>query len=200
MWLRCATTWPRATTLPPPQLSAQDARELVVLVVGNAYLLALADETRVASVEAQVATAKISLDQAVANHQAGTAPLLDELRARVDYQSLQQQLIVARNALEKDKLALARTIGLPLAQSFNAEPIRRLTRPSTRLDVEAAIHQAPRQSQRPGGDGGADQGGRGTAQGGHRGPPAHAHIQRRLRRYRRDPRSLRTAPATPPAR
>jgi outer membrane protein TolC len=100
------------------QLSAQDARELVVLVVGNAYLLALADETLVASVEAQTATAKVSLDQAVANHQAGTAPLLDELRARVDYQSLQQQLIVAQNALEKDKLALARTIGLPLAQSF----------------------------------------------------------------------------------
>jgi outer membrane protein TolC len=86
--------------------------------VGNAYLLALADETLVASVEAQTATAKVSLDQAVANHQAGTAPLLDELRARVDYQSLQQQLIVAQNALEKDKLALARTIGLPLAQSF----------------------------------------------------------------------------------
>src|SRR5208337_940030 len=100
------------------ELSAQDARDLVVLVVGNAYLLALADETRVSSVEAQVATAKISLDQAVANHQAGTAPLLDELRARVVYQSLTQVLIVARNALEKDKLALARTIGLPLAQSF----------------------------------------------------------------------------------
>ena len=31
---------------------------------------------------------EVSLDQAVANHQAGTAPLLDELRARVDYQSL----------------------------------------------------------------------------------------------------------------
>ena len=71
------------------------------------------------SVQAQVATAKISLDQAVANHQAGTAPLLDELRARVDYQSLEQQLIVAQNSLEKDKLALARAIGLPLAQSFN---------------------------------------------------------------------------------
>ena len=91
------------------QLSAQDARELVVLVAGNAYLLALADETQVGSVEAQVATAKISLDQAVANHQAGTAPLLDELRARVDYQSLEQQLIVARNALEKDKLCLLYT-------------------------------------------------------------------------------------------
>ena len=39
------------------ELSAQDARELVILTVGNAYLLALADETRVSSVEAQVATA-----------------------------------------------------------------------------------------------------------------------------------------------
>ncbi|MGA9061676.1 MAG: TolC family protein [Terracidiphilus sp.] len=101
------------------QLSAQDARDLVVLTVGNAYLLVLADETEVSSVEAQVATAQVSLDQAVANHQAGTAPLLDELRARVDYQSLEQQLIAARNSLEKDKLALARTIGLPLAQEFN---------------------------------------------------------------------------------
>jgi len=101
------------------QLSAQDARDLVVLTVGNAYLLVLADETEVSSVQAQVDTAKISLDQAIANHQAGTAPLLDELRARVDYQSLQQQLIAAEDSLEKDKLALARTIGLPLAQKFN---------------------------------------------------------------------------------
>ncbi len=122
-------------------LSAQDAREMVVLVVGNAYLLALADEARVASVEAQVATAKISLDQAVANHQAGTAPLLDELRARVDFQSQEQQSIVARNALEKDKLALARTIGLPLAQSFtlaDREPYAAFDQ----IDIEAAIRQA----------------------------------------------------------
>jgi outer membrane protein TolC len=101
------------------QLSAQDARDLVVLTVGNAYLLVLADDSRVTSIQAQVATSKISLDQAVANHQAGTAPLLDELRARVDYQTLEQQLISAQNGFEKDKLALARTIGLPLAQKFN---------------------------------------------------------------------------------
>jgi outer membrane protein TolC len=100
------------------QLSAEDARDMVVLTVGNAYLLVLADETEVSSVEAQVDTSKVSLDQAADNHQAGTAPLLDELRARVDYQQEEQKLIVARNALEKDKLALARTIGLPLAQSF----------------------------------------------------------------------------------
>jgi outer membrane protein TolC len=101
------------------QLTAQDARDMVVLTVGNAYLVVLSDESRVTSAQAQVGTAKVSLDQAVNSHQAGTAPLLDELRARVDYQTLEQQLIVAQNALEKDRLALARTIGLPLAQKFN---------------------------------------------------------------------------------
>jgi len=123
------------------QLTAQDARELVVLTVGNAYLLALADETRISSVEAQVATAKVSLDQASANHQAGTAPLLDELRARVDSQSLDQQLIVSRNALEKDKLALARAIGLPLAQSFTLAD-KAPYAAFDQVDVEAAIRQA----------------------------------------------------------
>jgi outer membrane protein TolC len=123
------------------QLSAQDARDLVVLVAGNAYLLALADETRVASVEAQAATAKVSLDQAVDNHKAGTAPLLDELRARVDSQSLEQQLIVARNALEKDKLALARVIGLPLDQSFTLAD-KAPYAAFDQIDVKAAIHEA----------------------------------------------------------
>jgi len=123
------------------QLSAEDARDMVILTVGNAYLLALADESQVSSVQAQVKTAKVSLDQAVANHQAGIAPLLDELRSKVDYQTLDQQLIVAQNALEKDKLALARTIGLPLAQKFTLSdkvPFAAFDRP----EVGAAIQQA----------------------------------------------------------
>jgi outer membrane protein TolC len=123
------------------QLSADDARDLVVLTVGNAYLLVIADETQISSVEAQVATSKVSLDQAVANHQAGTAPMLDELRARVDYQSLEQQLIVAKNSLEKDKLALARTIGLPLAQSFTLTD-KAPYAAFDQVDVEATIREA----------------------------------------------------------
>ena len=123
------------------QLSAQDARELVVLVVGNAYLLVLADETEVESVQAQVDTSQVSLNQAVANHDAGTAPRLDELRARVDFQQQEQQLIAAQTALEKDKLALARTIGLPLEQKFT------LTEKAPyaafdQVDVNALIAQA----------------------------------------------------------
>jgi len=40
------------------------------------------------------------------------------LRAQVDYQNEQQSLISTNNQLAKDKLALARTIGLPLDQKF----------------------------------------------------------------------------------
>jgi outer membrane protein TolC len=122
------------------KLSVEDAKDMVVLTVGNAYLLCIADASRVQSAQAQVSTSKVSLDQAVSNHQAGTAPLLDELRARVDYQTQQQTLISAQNQYEKDKIALARTIGLPLEQSYelaDQAPFKALDN----VDVNAAVQQ-----------------------------------------------------------
>jgi outer membrane protein TolC len=101
------------------KLTADDARDLVVLTVGNAYLLCIAGAERIESVTATLATSKVSLDQAVAAHDAGTSPKLDVLRAQVQFQNNQQDLISAKNQFEKDKLALARTIGLPLDQQFN---------------------------------------------------------------------------------
>ncbi len=122
------------------KLSVEDAKDMVVLTVGNAYLLCIADASRVQSAQAQVDTSKVSLDQAVANHQAGTAPLLDELRARVDYQTQQQTLITAQNQYEKDKIALARAIGLPLEQSYtltDLAPFQALDN----LDPNAAVQE-----------------------------------------------------------
>jgi outer membrane protein TolC len=100
------------------KFTAEDAKDIVVLTVGNAYLLCVADAARVEAVKAELATSKVSLDQAVASHDAGTSPKLDVLRAQVDYQNEQQSLISTENQLAKDKLALARTIGLPLDQQF----------------------------------------------------------------------------------
>jgi outer membrane protein TolC len=100
------------------KLSADDARDLVVLTVGNAYLICIADQARIEAVNAELATSKVSLDQATAAHDAGTSPRLDVLRAQVDYQNEQQTLISTTNQLAKDRLALARTIGLPLDQDF----------------------------------------------------------------------------------
>jgi outer membrane protein TolC len=123
------------------KLTAEDARELVVLTVGNAYLVALADESRIAAVQAEMATSKVQLDQAVDQHNAGTSPRLDVLRSQVDYQNEQQQLIATQNQFAKDKLALARAIGLPLDQKFDLsdkEPFAALDTP----DPEQAFQQA----------------------------------------------------------
>ncbi len=123
------------------KLSAADARDMVVLTVGNAYLTCIADKAATDYDQAQVDTSKVSLDQAVDNHTAGTAPLLDELRARVDYQTQQQTLISAQNQYEKDKIALARAIGLPLEQKFqltDQAPYAALDN----LDADTAVKQA----------------------------------------------------------
>jgi outer membrane protein TolC len=123
------------------RLTIEDATDMVVLTVGNAYLLGVSDGSRVQSAQAQVNTSKVSLDQAVANHQAGTAPLLDELRARVDYQTQQQTLITAQNQYAKDLIALARAIGLPLEQRYELSdqaPFQALDNP----DPNAAVQQA----------------------------------------------------------
>ena len=113
------------------KLTAEDARNMVVLTVGNAYLVCIADMSRITAEEAEKANAKVSLDQATASHDAGISPRLDVLRAQVDFQNADQQLIQARNNLEKDKLALARAIGLPLDQQFrlsDAVPFAALAR------------------------------------------------------------------------
>jgi outer membrane protein TolC len=96
----------------------KQARELVVLVVGNGYLQAIAGAARVETTEAQVKTAQALYDRAVDQQKAGVSPAIDTLRAQVELQSRQQQLIVARNDFAKQKLALSRTIGLPLGQQF----------------------------------------------------------------------------------
>lgn len=126
------------------KLTAEDARDIVVLTTGNAYLLCIADAARITAVQAELATSKVSLDQAVANHEAGTSPRIDVLRAQVDYQNEQQNLISTQNQLEKDKLALARVIGLPLEQKFDLSdsvPFQQLEAP----DPEAAFQQALKQ-------------------------------------------------------
>jgi outer membrane protein TolC len=123
------------------KLTAEDAHDMVVLTVGNAYLLCIADQARIEAVNSELKTSKLSFDQAVAAHDAGTSPRLDVLRAQVDYQNEQQTLISATNQLAKDKIALARTIGLPLDQKFaltDTAPYK----PLENLDPDAAFLQA----------------------------------------------------------
>lgn len=108
-----------AQDLKSSELNYKDARELVVLAVGNAYLQALAGTARVETADAQVRTAQALYNKASDQQKAGVSPAIDVLRAQVELQNRQQQLIVARNDFAKQKLALARIIGLPPGQEFS---------------------------------------------------------------------------------
>jgi outer membrane protein TolC len=86
--------------------------------VGNSYLQAIAASARVETTAAQVKSAQALYDKASDQLKAGLTPAIDALRAQVELQTRQQQLIVARNDLAKLKLSLARIIGLPPGQEF----------------------------------------------------------------------------------
>jgi outer membrane protein TolC len=101
------------------KLSYQDMREVVVLAVGAAYLQSSAAGARVDTADAEVQTAQALYNQAEDMKTVGIAANIDVLRAQVELQSRRQQLISARNDLAKQKLALARMIGLPLGQEFS---------------------------------------------------------------------------------
>jgi len=100
------------------QFSYKDARELVVLATGNAYLQALSGASRVETAQAQLESAQALYTKAADQQNAGLSPAIDTLRARVEFQNRQQQLIVARNEYAKQKLALVRAIGLPTGQEI----------------------------------------------------------------------------------
>lgn len=113
------------------QFSYQDARELVALVVGATYIDSLTASARVETAEAQVQTAQALFDQASDLRRTGVSAGIDVLRAQVQLQTRQQQLIAARNALAKQNLALARVIGLPLGQAFQFSDIVPYEPPAT---------------------------------------------------------------------
>ena len=98
--------------------SYKDARELVVLAVGNAYLMAIATAARIETTDAQVKNSQALYNKAVDQQKAGLNPAIDTLRSQVELQTRQQQLIAARNDFAKQKLSLARVIGLPPGQEF----------------------------------------------------------------------------------
>ncbi len=100
------------------RLSFKDARDLVVQSVANAYLLVIAGSSRAEALRAQVKTDQAIYDRTADQKSAGTTATIDVLRAHVQLEQEQQQLIAQENQVAKDKLALGRVIGLPSGQQF----------------------------------------------------------------------------------
>ncbi len=123
------------------QYSYKNARELIVLVVVSNYLLVIADQSQVESALAQRDTAKVLFDQTTDQKTAGLAAAVDVLRSDVELQAREQRLIVARNNLAKQKLVLARAIGLPAGQTFDITT-EVAYQPLTTSSLDEALQQA----------------------------------------------------------
>ena len=123
------------------QYNYKDARELVVLATGNVYLLTISAAARVDAAQAQLETAQALFSRARDQQTAGVSPAIDSLRAQVEFQARQQQLIVARNDYAKQKLQLARTIGLPPGQEFNLTD-KAPYQPLIPMGIEEALRRA----------------------------------------------------------
>lgn len=124
-------------------LTVRDARDLVVLFVGGGYIQALATQSRIDAIQAQLTTAQTLYNQAVDMKRAGTIPAIDVLRAQVEFQIQKQRLVAAQNDFEKAKLQLARAIGLPQAQQYRlttAAPYQPIPPITLDLALDRAFH------------------------------------------------------------
>ncbi len=125
------------------RLSYQDARDIVTLAVAGLYLQAAASRARITAAQAQFNTAEALYQRAVNLKTAGVVAGIDVLRAQVQMQAQQQRVIFYRNEFEKQKLDLARAIGLATGQEFRiAEELPDTPMPP--LTLEEALAQAYR--------------------------------------------------------
>jgi len=121
--------------------SAQDARELIVLAVGGAYLQTIAAKARVASEEAQLQSANAVFDQSKQQLEQGLIAKVDADKNEVQALTHQQRLLSLKNDLAKQKINLARMIGLPANDQYDLSDEVPFS-PAAPLTIEGALAQA----------------------------------------------------------
>jgi outer membrane protein TolC len=101
------------------EMSARDARDMVVLAVGGTYLQVIAAKARVESARAQLETANALYQQAVQERGVGLIAQVDVNRSQVQALSEQQRMLSLQNDLAKQKIDLARLTGLPPTDQYD---------------------------------------------------------------------------------
>ena len=123
------------------QFSARDARDAVVLAVCGEYLQIIATRERVASAHAQLDTATALFQQTQQKRAVGLVAQIDVDRSEVEQLTQQQRVISLETELAKQKIALARSIGLPPNDAYDlTDEVPFAAAPS--LSEDDAIHQA----------------------------------------------------------
>jgi outer membrane protein TolC len=130
-----------AETLHADQLWFQDSRDLVVLAVGGAYLLVLADKARVQSALAQLDTANALYQQAFQQRAVGVVAQVDVDRSQVQALTQQQRVTSLQNDLAKQKINLARITGLPPNDQYDLSDNVPFS-PAPPITVEEVLRQA----------------------------------------------------------
>lgn len=115
--------------------SVEDARDLVVLAVGGAYLQVIAAKAKVDASRAQLETANALYQQAIEQRGAGVIAQTDLNRAQIQALTEQQRLITLQNDLAKQKINLARLTGLESNDLYDISDLVPFSpAPSMRLD------------------------------------------------------------------
>ncbi|HTW63472.1 MAG TPA: TolC family protein [Bryobacteraceae bacterium] len=123
------------------QLSARDARDLVVLAAGGAYLQVIAAAARVQSSQAQLETAQALYSQASQQHNVGLVAQIDVNRSRIQMLTEQQRLTSLQNDLAKQKINLARITGLPPNNNYDLADDVPFS-PASAVSLDDALKQA----------------------------------------------------------
>jgi outer membrane protein TolC len=123
--------------------SVQDTRELVVYVVTAGYLQVIAASSRVDSAKVQVESAQAIYQQAADRFNSGLSARIDMTRSQVELQTQQQRLTSEQADYAKQKIALARLIGLSAGQEINLTDALPYA-PLENLTLEQAIDLASR--------------------------------------------------------
>jgi outer membrane protein TolC len=123
------------------ELSARDARDLVVLAVGGAYLQVIAARARVEAARAQLETANALYRQASERRSAGLAAQIDVNRSQVQAQTQQQRLASLQNDLAKQKINLARLTGLQPNDQYDTSDDVPFSGPPP-INLQEALKQA----------------------------------------------------------
>src|SRR5580658_10183696 len=126
------------------QFSLQDARDLITLAVGGAYLQVLAAQARMDAAQAQLDTANAVFHQSTEQHGEGVLGKLNVDQSQVKTLTQQQQIITLRNDLSKQKINLARLTGLPPNDGYSLTDSFPFA-PAPVQNVDAAVTQAEQQ-------------------------------------------------------
>jgi outer membrane protein TolC len=130
-----------ADNLHANQLSMNDARDLVVLAVGGAYLQVIAAAARVQSANAQLETANALYGQTSQERKVGLVAQIDVNRSHVQMLTQRQRVASLQNDLDKQKINLARMVGLPPNNQYDlADDVPFAAAPA--ITLEEALQQA----------------------------------------------------------